>query len=184
MNEQFFSTKVSSKARDYFFDVKQSQNGSYYLAINEARKSKDGTAKRQCVLIFNNLLTDFASAFAQSMQKISQLDDSIIWDPRNSSKQKTNFTTSKEPVKSKRCFRDKTPADIEHEQMLNTRNGRPKNSGLRWTDTDREKVKAFHKQGESVASIAKVLHRSIPSITAEMMKQGLLDQPVTNSKPF
>ena len=170
MNEQLFSTKVSSNARDYFFDVKQCQNGSYYLAINESRKSEDGNSKRQCVLIFNNLLNDFAAAFAQSMQKISNLDSTIVWDPRNNTK--------------KRRFRDKTPAEIKHEQMLNKRSGRPKNSGLRWSDEDRMKVTEFFKQGEAVAAIAANLHRSVPSITAELMKQGLLEERSLSSKPF
>ena len=184
MNNQLFSTKVSSKARDYFFDVKQSQNGSYYLAINEARKSDDGNTKRQCVLIFNNLLTDFAAAFAQSMQKISTLDSSIIWDPRNNNPTETNFSNQNNTIERKRRYRDKTPAEIEHEQMINTRSGRPKNSGLRWSDEDRAKVTEFYKQGEPVAAIAGNMHRSIPSITAELMKQGLLEEKPSPSKPF
>ncbi len=184
MNDQLFSTKVSSKARDYFFDVKQSQNGSYYLAINEARKSEDGNSKRQCVLIFNNLLTDFAAAFAQSMQKISKLDSTIIWDPRNTNTSETALSSEVDTENRKRRFRDKTPAEIEHEQMLNTNNGRPKNSGLRWSAEDRTKVTNFFKQGEPVAAIAGNLHRSIPSITAELMKQGLLQEKPTVGKPF
>ena len=183
MNEQLFSTKVSSNARDYFFHVKQSQNGSYYLAINEARKSEDGTAKRQCVLIFNNLLTDFAAAFAQSMQKITTLDSSIIWDPRNANAQ-SRKTANQSDTKSTDRFSEKSPAEIEHEQMINTRNGRPKNSGLRWSDTDRKKVKDFHSIGEAVSAIAKTLHRSVPSITAEMMKQDLLEEKPSSAKPF
>lgn len=183
MNDQLFSTKVSSKARDYFFDVKQSQNGSYYLAINEARKSEDGNTKRQCVLIFNNLLTDFAAAFAQSMQKISTLDTTIVWDPRNNN-QEANVSSQTDSEKAKRRFRDKTPAEIEHEQMINARNGRPKNSGLRWSKEDRVKVTEFFNQGEPVASIAGNLHRSIPSITAELMKQGLLEEKLASVKPF
>ena len=184
MNDQLFSTKVSSKARDYFFDVKQSQNGSYYLAINEARKAEDGNTKRQCVLIFNNLLTDFAAAFAQSMQKISKLDSTIVWDPRNSLSQVPESSKQSASVNAKDRYRDKTAAEIEHEQMLNTRNGRPRNSGLKWSDEDRVKVKGFFAQGESVAAIARNLHRSVPSITAEMMKQGLMQESPTGQKPF
>ena len=184
MNDQLFSTKVSSKARDYFFDVKQSQNGSYYLAINEARKAEDGNTKRQCVLIFNNLLTDFAAAFAQSMQKISRLDSTIVWDPRNSLSQESESPKQGASVNLKDRYRDKTAAEIEHEQMLNTRNGRPRNSGLKWSDEDRVKVKGFFAQGESVASIARNLHRSVPSITAEMMKQGLMEEKSASQKPF
>ena len=187
MNEQLFTTKVSSKARDYFFDVKQSQNGSYYLAINETRKAEDGNTKRQCVLIFNNLLTDFAAAFAQSMQKISNLDSTIVWDPRNAKplEQSTsqNSDNAQAPQEKKR-FKELSSAETEHAQMINMRSGKPKNSGLRWSSEDRSKVKHFHSSGESVSAIAQTLHRSIPSITAEMMKQGLLEDTPSPQKPF
>ena len=182
MNDQLFSTKVSSKARDYFFDVKQSQNGSYYLAINEARKTEDGNAKRQCVLIFNNLLTDFAAAFAQSMQKLSQLDNTIVWDPRHSANNQDSST--KAATTDKKRFNELSPAEIKQQQILNMQSGKPKNSGLRWSVVDRQKVKDFHSNGEAVSAIAQTLDRSIPSITAEMMKQGLLEEKPASQKPF
>lgn len=183
MNEQIFSTKVSSKARDYFFDVKQSQNGTYYLTINESRKSEDGSTKRQCVLIFNNLLSDFAAAFAQSMSKISQLDPSIIWDPRNTHN-KQDFCSIQNHSQAKAKYREMTKEEIQQQQKLNLRNGKPKNSGLRWNNTDRSKIKQLHKSGNSIVNIAESLQRSNSSIIAELKKQGLLDDSTHLQKLF
>jgi len=180
MNKQLYTRKVSSNTRDYFFDIKRSQHGSYYLAINEARKSDDGNNKRQCVLVFNNLLNDFSAAFAESMQKLSELDKTIIWDPRNTIAKATIINKDK----TTKQFKELSPTEIKQQQQVNIRAGKAKNSGMRWSNADRQRVRDFYNKGEAISAIAKALHRSIPSITAEMMKQGLLDENTTMSKPF
>ena len=189
MNNQLFNTKVSSHSRDYFFDVKQSQRGDYYLSISQSKKIDDGY-ERQNLMVFNNLLPDFAAAFVQSMQKLSELDPAIVWDPRNVEISNASIVseselTSSETTKPKR-YRELSAAELEHEQMENIRNGKPKNSGLRWSDEDRQRIKKFFLRGETVNAIASTLERSAYSITAELKKQGLIvdEKPTINSKPF
>lgn len=178
MNKELFNAKVMSKSRNYFLDVKQSQRGDYYLIISESKKQEDAFVRQQ-IMVFNTQLTDFASAFAQCMQKLSELDSSVIWDPRMvganmHSNNSIGDKSSNESEKPKR-FKTLSDAEIVQEQILNVQNGKPKNAGLRWTDDDRAKVKQCFLNGDAVSSIAANLERSIPSINAELKKQGLIE---------
>lgn len=79
MNQDVFNTKVISKSRNYFFNIKQTQRGDYYLVINQSTKSEDGYA-RQSLMLFDNIIPNFAHAFSQSLQKLAELDPSIDFD--------------------------------------------------------------------------------------------------------
>ena len=178
MNKEFFNAKVMSKSRNYFLDVKQSQRGDYYLIISESKKQENAFVRQQ-IMVFNTQLTDFASAFAQCMQKLSELDSSVIWDPRmvganKFSENSFDDSPSNETEKPKR-FKTLSDAEIVQEQLLNVQNGKPKNAGLRWSDDDRARVKQCFLNGDAVSSIATNLERSIPSINAELKKQGLIE---------
>jgi len=184
MNKPIFSTKVASNSRDYFFDVKQSKNGHYYLVINESKKS-DSDDKRQCILVFNNLLNEFSAAFAQCMQRISELDKTVVWDPRQTmSDISRSHTQNDTHHRVKRRFRDLSTDEIKRQQDLNVKTGKPKNSGLRWSENDRKLVLKKFEQGDSIAVIAENLNRSIASITAELKKQGINLDNASKLKPF
>ncbi|MBT8142429.1 MAG: DUF3276 family protein [Gammaproteobacteria bacterium] len=183
MNQDIFHTQVTSKSRNYFFDIKQSQRGDYYLVINQSKKSQDGY-ERQSLLLFNNVLPDFALAFTKSLEKLTQLDPSLNLQESGSESQPAIQESNGEP---KKRFRQLSPEEIAHEQMVNERSGRPKNSGLRWSSEDRTRVKKFFLRGEAIKDIADTLGRSVHSITAELKKQGLIvtEENYTNQKnPF
>jgi hypothetical protein len=190
MNNVLFNTRVASKSRNYFFDIKQSQHGDHFLIISESIKQKEGF-KRQQIMVFNTLLTDFAAAFTQCMQKLVELDPAINLQATNTRATKVETVQTElgdtTQSRSNKRFRELTDTEIEHEQMLNERNGKPKNAGLRWSDEDRQKVKKFYLQGEAISSIATSLARSNHSITAELKKQGLIVQDMQiqdKARPF
>ena len=68
----------------------------------------------------------------------------------------------------------KPKKSVEERRKQNLDFGRPVNSGLPWTEEDRELVRAGFQEGESVEKLAAKLGRSSGSIVAEVIRQDLL----------
>jgi hypothetical protein len=61
MNQEkttLFSDRVAAGSRNYFFDVRESENGNKYLTINETRKVGEDF-KRSSIMIFEEDLLKF-----------------------------------------------------------------------------------------------------------------------------
>lgn len=63
---------------------------------------------------------------------------------------------------------------IEERRQDNIELGRPKNSGLPWTDEDRELIRSGFQKGMTVEKLAKTLERSTAAIVAEVIRQDLV----------
>jgi hypothetical protein len=63
---------------------------------------------------------------------------------------------------------------IEERRRDNLGLGRPKNSGLPWTDEDRALIKSGFQEGMAVKTLAETLERSSSAIVAEIIRQDLV----------
>ena len=62
----------------------------------------------------------------------------------------------------------------EERRQENFELGRPRNSGLPWTEEDRSLVKSGFKEGLAVEKLAETLGRSSGAIVAEIIRQDLV----------
>ncbi|EON90475.1 hypothetical protein [Plesiomonas shigelloides] len=67
----------------------------------------------------------------------------------------------------------KTP---EQKQAENIENGLPKNAGLPWTDEQRAYLAQQFSTGEEIKVLAEIHGRTKAAITAELKKQGLIEE--------
>jgi len=63
---------------------------------------------------------------------------------------------------------------IEERRRDNIELGRPKNSGLLWTEEDRALVRSGFREGMTVEKLAENLERSTGAIVAEIIRQDLV----------
>ena len=56
--KELFSEKIRAGSRTYFFDVKESANGSKYLVINESRKVGESREHKR-IMIFEDDIQSF-----------------------------------------------------------------------------------------------------------------------------
>ena len=63
--KELFSEKVSAGSRTYFFDVKQSKDGTRYLVISESKQAESDYEHHR-VMIFEESLDTFCAAFEKA----------------------------------------------------------------------------------------------------------------------
>ena len=69
----------------------------------------------------------------------------------------------------------KTPRkSIEERRQQNLDIGRPRNSGLPWTEEDRAIVRSGFQEGKTIEKLAAELDRSTSAIVAEVIRQDLV----------
>jgi len=66
-----FSTHVRAGSRTYFFDMKQSQDGTRYLVISESRKGDAGYEHHR-VMVFDEYLEAFSQALTEMLTQTSK----------------------------------------------------------------------------------------------------------------
>ena len=64
--KSLYSEKVGTKSRTYFFDVKESVNGSKYLIVTEAKKVGDRFEHNR-ILVFDSDLGPFSEGLAKAV---------------------------------------------------------------------------------------------------------------------
>ena len=65
--KELFTEKVSAGSRTYFFDAKESKDGTRYLVISESRQ-KGSSHEHNRVMVFEENLEDFAQGFDKVLQ--------------------------------------------------------------------------------------------------------------------
>jgi len=63
---ELFSESVRAGTRTYFFDVKESSEGTKYLVISESRKMGD-TRERSRVMVFEEDILSFAESLKKAV---------------------------------------------------------------------------------------------------------------------
>jgi len=71
---------------------------------------------------------------------------------------------------------------VEERRKQNLELGRPVNSGLPWTEEDREVVRSGFRDGATIEKLAASLGRSSGSIVAEVIRQDLLPPELRSAR--
>ncbi|HMQ47986.1 MAG TPA: DUF3276 family protein [Saprospiraceae bacterium] len=72
-----FSERVKNGSRNYFIDLRKSNNGAPYLSITESKKSKDNDEagyETTRILIFEEGITKFSEAISRLMVQYEQIE--------------------------------------------------------------------------------------------------------------
>lgn len=69
MEESVYSQRVYAGRRIYYFDVKRSSRGDYYLVISEKRRTDEG-AKRDRIWVFMEDLSKFMEALEETKRAL------------------------------------------------------------------------------------------------------------------
>lgn len=67
-SNELFSKMIKAGQRTYFISVKEASNKNKYLKLTESKKVGDNKYDRFSVMVFQDKLSDFASAFAEACQ--------------------------------------------------------------------------------------------------------------------
>ena len=126
----------------------------FYVAITRAKKSLVKDSENFHYLMSKNInkLVD---------ARIKELDESIN---ENVAVKKVNFSKM-EKIDKEKLRQDK-----------NLKDGKAKNSGLKWNLEEKIKVKSMYKKNESILDIAKKLDRSTSSILGELLKSEIISK--------
>jgi hypothetical protein len=84
MDNEVFSTKIQNGSRTYFFDIKKSEQGGFYLTISESKKTGD-QFERHRIMIFEEDICDFSDGFQKTIgefRKISKIKAYSVEDIR------------------------------------------------------------------------------------------------------
>jgi len=63
---------IKSGKRNFFFEIKQTENGSAYLSINIGEKQKDESYKNNKIIVFENEMVKFGEAMMRAMINFRQ----------------------------------------------------------------------------------------------------------------
>jgi hypothetical protein len=69
----------------------------------------------------------------------------------------------------------KTRMSIDERRQKNLELGRPRNTGLPWSEEDRSRVASGFQSQQTIGELASTLGRSRSAIHAELIKQGLVE---------
>lgn len=72
----------------------------------------------------------------------------------------------------------KTPEEKQQENLIS---GRPKNSGLPWTDDLKKELEDKYNSGFKVEELVQYFERTKGSILSELLKQGLIDKTIADT---
>ena len=83
--EEVFSKKVRAGKRTYFFDVKATRSGDYYLTVTESKKRlEDGVFVKHKIFLYKEDFEKFMGGLNESFEHIKQLQDSGNYRPAES----------------------------------------------------------------------------------------------------
>jgi hypothetical protein len=83
-NQEVFSEKVRAGKRTYFFDIKATRGGDYYLTITESKKEfsddKPEFYKKRTIFLYKEDVRKFESAFNKSISQLQILTPEYNFD--------------------------------------------------------------------------------------------------------
>ena len=66
------TTSVKIGKRTYFFDVKTTSNGDYFLVISESRRTPEGNFEKHKIFLYEEDFYKFSQAYEETMQFMKQ----------------------------------------------------------------------------------------------------------------
>jgi hypothetical protein len=70
---ELFSIRANAGSRTYFFDVKQSQDGTRHLVVSESRQNEAGRYDHHRVMVFEEHLEEFQRAMTEAIDNLQKL---------------------------------------------------------------------------------------------------------------
>lgn len=145
IENEIYSNKIVTGSRTYFFDIKQTKKGDYYINISENKKTETGIFERHQVMIFNEDLDEFAKVFENIVTKIKELQ---VEKKEVPTLNKQRFTTEK--------------VRENHQQAF-----------LPWTKEDDEKLEQLFGSGKGIEELAIIFARQKGAIITRIKKLEL-----------
>ena len=94
--KEIFSQSVRAGKRTYFFDVKETKNGEYYLTLTESKKQfpegKTPYFEKHKIFLYKEDFQKFKDAFIKSVEYIDSKQPYTPREERYQAKEETNFT--------------------------------------------------------------------------------------------
>ncbi|MCZ4222194.1 DUF3276 family protein [Pedobacter rhodius] len=76
--EEVFSKKVRAGKRTYFFDVKATRSGDYYLTVTESKKRlEDGVFVKHKIFLYKEDFEKFAEGLTETVEYIKTHQDVV-----------------------------------------------------------------------------------------------------------
>lgn len=66
--KELFLGKLPAGSRTYFFDIKESADGTKYLVISEAKRTKEKAFEHNRVMVFGENIPEFCRAFGRTVK--------------------------------------------------------------------------------------------------------------------
>ena len=111
--EEIFSKVLRAGRRTYFFDVRETKAGDYYLTITESKKftNEDGTFyyKKHKIYLYKEDFDDFNSSFNETFDFIIEKKGKEVISDRHDK----DFESKKKDETSKEDTKDKDTEDTE-----------------------------------------------------------------------
>tara|TARA_B100001063_G_scaffold39505_3_gene33274 strand:+ start:1206 stop:1607 length:402 start_codon:yes stop_codon:yes gene_type:complete len=116
--EEIFSKALRAGRRTYFFDVRETKAGDYYLTITESKKftNEDGTFyyKKHKIYLYKEDFAEFSSSLKETCEFVIQnKGEEVIserhdkdFDKKNEKKEKSDATDKKEEEEEEKDFAD------------------------------------------------------------------------------
>tara|TARA_B100001059_G_scaffold220368_1_gene242341 strand:- start:8 stop:409 length:402 start_codon:yes stop_codon:yes gene_type:complete len=116
--EEIFSKALRAGRRTYFFDVRETKAGDYYLTITESKKftNEDGTFyyKKHKIYLYKEDFAEFSSSLKETCEFVIQnKGEEVIserhdkdFDKKNEKKEKSDATDKKEEKEEEKDFAD------------------------------------------------------------------------------
>ncbi len=99
--EEIFSKRVRAGKRTYFFDVKSTRSGDYYLTITESKKRlDDGSFVKHKIFLYKEDFEKFSEGFVETIDYIKSNQEVVErrYDEYNEGAENTNRKTSLDDI--------------------------------------------------------------------------------------
>lgn len=82
MNREIYTSKIKAGRRTYFFDIRETSKGSYYLEITESKSLDDGKFERHSIMIFDddilNIKNELNNIYDKFFSKLNSYNRKIL----------------------------------------------------------------------------------------------------------
>jgi hypothetical protein len=136
--------RVQSNGKVYYLDLKEAENGNNYLVINQTKMMEDDKSERIKMILFENEIEQFASAFSRILFKFNPSERQL----------------------------EKQNGKYDEKYIEDMRKEHP-NAFFPWTKEDEELLAALFNDGKTVSELSKSFQRNEGGIVARLAKLGL-----------
>ncbi len=140
--------RVQSNGKVYYLDLKEAENGNNYLVINQTKMMDDDKSERIKMILFENEIEQFATAFSRIIFK---------------------FNPSEKLIENQN---NKQFGKYDEKYIEDMRKEHP-NAFFPWTKEDEELLTALFNDGKTVNELSKSFQRNEGGIVARLAKLGL-----------